>query len=146
MNERASLKPTVAAAFAAAMLLLGLVSLFGASRAQAANGSCEAVGVGFHCYYSNGETPSNVLVYFDSGGENNRRWETNDATDPYGAGSHIAKCASLKRYDGVFFPEPSCGNAADQGVFLSAAWRPGYVFIEQYSGGPRLLNGNAYQE
>lgn len=122
---------------AAALLLF-------AGRAQAANGSCEAVGAGFHCYYSEGTVSPYQNVWFDSGGENLRRWETNEARDSYA--SHIAKCAGLKRYDGTYFPETSCGNAAGQGIFLNASWRPGWVYMFQYASGARVVNGNAWQE
>jgi hypothetical protein len=129
------------------MAVLGLTVVSGASRAEASNGTCEAVGSGFHCFYNEGLVANAQKVWFDSpGGENLRRWESNEAWDYYGAGSHIYKCATEKRSDGTYFTEPSCGNFQNQGVWFNASWRPGWIYVVQGSGGPRYLDGKAWQE
>lgn len=105
-ERRVRSAPIAVLAIAAAALLPALVP----APAEAANGSCIALGGGFRCEWNCNPQAGESWCWFDSGGVNARNWFYNDASDSYP--THVFKCAAAIRADNGNTWASQCGSGA----------------------------------
>jgi hypothetical protein len=96
----------------------------------------------WECGYGYDSVPRFTPRWFNAPGNvNQRRWYWNEIADAYGG--NVFKCPGGKAWNG-YQTYLACGYGTF-GAEFPANWRPGWVYIEQWANGPRVLFGRALQ-